>query len=171
MNIDVQAPPDDFGSSEGLCGNWNGDSSDDFIGGDNIQYQSSSVANFSKSWMFVCFFLCCFSVEIKRELYLHVDLPLFPISCYNLLAQNQIRKQAWNIEKPWTHVNIMLMFFFSIFTLVCNIYRLPANTSMFHQVPKYEQHLAPKFEYCSCKQGRVDCTKIGKGAINPSKVS
>nr|XP_034300140.1 von Willebrand factor D and EGF domain-containing protein isoform X3 [Crassostrea gigas] len=97
MNIDVQAPPDDFGSSEGLCGNWNGDSSDDFIGGDNIQYQSSSVANFSKSWM------------------------------------------------------------------------LPANTSMFHQVPKYEQHLAPKFEYCSCKQGRVDCTKIGKGAINPSK--
>lgn len=68
MNIDVQAPPDDFGSSEGLCGNWNGDSSDDFIGGDNIQYQSSSVANFSKSWMFVCFFLCCFSVEIKREM-------------------------------------------------------------------------------------------------------
>lgn len=97
MNIDVQAPPDDFGSSEGLCGNWNGDSSDDFIGGDNIQYQSSSVANFSKSWM------------------------------------------------------------------------LPARTSMFYQVPKYEQHLAPKFEYCSCKQGRVDCTKIGKGAINPSK--
>lgn len=64
----------------------------------------------------------------------------------------------------------MLMFFLTILTLVCNFYRLPAGTSMFHQVPKYEQHLAPKFEYCSCKQGQVDCTKVGKGAINPSKV-
>lgn len=27
---------DDFGLSEGFCGNWNGDSLDDFIGGDNI---------------------------------------------------------------------------------------------------------------------------------------
>lgn len=60
MNIDVQAPPDDFGSSEGLCGNWNGDNSDDFIGGDGIQYQSSSVANFSKSWMFVSFLFMLF---------------------------------------------------------------------------------------------------------------
>lgn len=55
MNIDVQAPPDDFGSSEGLCGNWNGNKLDDFIGGDGITYQPSSVANFSKSWMFVSF--------------------------------------------------------------------------------------------------------------------
>lgn len=36
MNIDVQVFLDDFGLSEGFCGNWNGDSLDDFIGGDNI---------------------------------------------------------------------------------------------------------------------------------------
>ncbi|XP_056012794.1 von Willebrand factor D and EGF domain-containing protein-like [Ostrea edulis] len=97
MNVDVQGPPDDFGSSEGLCGNWNGDDGDDFIGGDGLLYKPSSVSNFSKSWM------------------------------------------------------------------------IPTGSSMFYQLPKYEQHLAPKFEYCSCKQGAVDCTKVGKGAINPSK--
>nr|XP_022324268.1 von Willebrand factor D and EGF domain-containing protein-like isoform X2 [Crassostrea virginica] len=97
LNVDVQGPPDDFGSSEGLCGNWNGDDGDDFVGGDGLLYGPASVANFSKSWM------------------------------------------------------------------------LPTQTSMFYQLPKYEQHLAPKFEYCSCGQGPVDCTKVGKGAMNPSK--
>ncbi|XP_061164841.1 von Willebrand factor D and EGF domain-containing protein-like [Saccostrea echinata] len=98
MNVDVQGPPDDFGSSEGLCGNWNGDDGDDFLGGDGRLYKPSTVANFAKSWM------------------------------------------------------------------------LPGHSSMFYQIPKYEKHLAPKFEYCSCKTGTaVDCTKVGKGAINPSK--
>lgn len=50
-------------------------------------------------------------------------------------------------------------------------HRLPSGTSMFYQLPKYEQHLAPKFEYCSCNQGPVECTKAGNGALNPSKVS
>nr|XP_034300143.1 von Willebrand factor D and EGF domain-containing protein-like [Crassostrea gigas] len=50
-------------------------------------------------------------------------------------------------------------------------WQLPSGTSMFYQLPKYEQHLAPKFEYCSCNQGPVECTKAGNGALNPSKQS
>lgn len=50
-------------------------------------------------------------------------------------------------------------------------HRLPTGTSMFYQLPKYEQHYAPKFEYCSCNQGPVECTNAGNGALNPSKVS
>ncbi|XP_056012796.1 von Willebrand factor D and EGF domain-containing protein-like isoform X1 [Ostrea edulis] len=96
MNVDIQAPPDDFGGSEGMCGNWNGVVGDDLKGGDGKVYTPNRVADFTKSWT------------------------------------------------------------------------LPTGTSMFHQLPKYEAHLAPKFEYCSCKQN-VDCTKVGNGAINPSK--
>ncbi|XP_061164836.1 von Willebrand factor D and EGF domain-containing protein-like [Saccostrea echinata] len=97
MNVDIQAPPDDFGGSEGLCGNWNGLPGDAFRGGDGRTYTLNKIADFARSWA------------------------------------------------------------------------LPTGSSMFYQIPKYEQHLAPKFEYCSCKQGAVDCTKVGNGAINPSK--
>ncbi|XP_065927801.1 von Willebrand factor D and EGF domain-containing protein [Magallana gigas] len=98
MDLDVQAPPDDFKAAEGLCGNWNGVEGGALRGGDGHLYTLTTVTNFTKSW------------------------------------------------------------------------QLPTGTSMFYQLPKYEQHLAPKFEYCSCNQGPVQCTKAGNGALNPNKV-
>lgn len=50
MNVDIQAPPDDFGGSEGMCGNWNGVVGDDLKGGDGKVYTPNRVADFTKSW-------------------------------------------------------------------------------------------------------------------------
>lgn len=68
MNIDVQAPPDDFGSSEGLCGNWNGDNSDDSLEETGFNTNHRPLQTSLKVGCSFRFFSCCFSLEIKRGL-------------------------------------------------------------------------------------------------------
>lgn len=57
MNIDVQAPPDDFESVEGMCGNWNGKEGEALRGGDGLLYTPNTVSNFSQSWKYVLGFI------------------------------------------------------------------------------------------------------------------
>lgn len=52
MDLDVQAPPDDFKAAEGLCGNWNGVEGGALRGGDGHLYTLTTVTNFTKSWQY-----------------------------------------------------------------------------------------------------------------------
>jgi len=51
MNVEITAPTDDIGESEGLCGSFDGDETNDFIGNDGSIYDESNKTDFIRSWM------------------------------------------------------------------------------------------------------------------------
>lgn len=50
MDVDIQAPPDNKGCGQGICGLWNDNPHDDLLGADGKHYSNHQVTEFANTW-------------------------------------------------------------------------------------------------------------------------
>ncbi|XP_061188638.1 von Willebrand factor D and EGF domain-containing protein-like [Saccostrea echinata] len=94
INVDIQAPPDNKGCGQGICGLWNDNPNDDLVGADGRHYSHKQVTEFANTW------------------------------------------------------------------------RVKSSERLFNQILSYQPFYSTQHTYCTCSNGRVDCTKKSK---NPNK--
>ncbi|XP_056012961.1 von Willebrand factor D and EGF domain-containing protein-like isoform X2 [Ostrea edulis] len=94
IDVDIQAPPDNKGCGQGICGLWNDNPHDDLIGANGHHYSHSHVTEFAETW------------------------------------------------------------------------RIKPSESLFNHVLSYQPFYSTQHTYCTCSNGRTDCTKKSK---NPNK--
>ena len=53
LQVELQAPSDDTDFTEGICGTFDGNPDNDFLGRDGQQYDSHHTSQFARTWLYV----------------------------------------------------------------------------------------------------------------------